>query len=276
VKRMPLTVADSTGADAVAGDTTHTIDVPQHQSNARLWAQRTVVISMWLVAVLLWRRYQTSNGLSAGGAAQEFIDSVEMAWWGIAAFVGVYLARPLVLFPASVLTIVGGVLFGPVVGVLVVVVAANSSAMIAYAVGRLLGRAPGDKTSDSVINRWASTMRDNSFETVLIMRFLFLPYDLVSYAAGALRIRWAPFLAATALGSLPGTVSFVLLGASLDHVDQGLAGLDTRALVASVVLFVASLAIARFVRRRQTAVASPNGSPSTTATTSTTQNRATP
>ena len=154
--------------------------------------------------------------------------------------------------------------------------------MIAYGVGRLLGRAPGARDeaamddSTSFVRRWSNRMRDNSFETVLIMRFLFLPYDLVSYAAGALRIRWAPFLAATALGSLPGTVPFVLLGASLDRVDKGLAGLDTRALIASVVLFVASLAVARFVRRRQTAVAGPNDSPSTTATTSTTQNRATP
>ena len=272
------------------GSTT-AIDVGQRQSNARVWAQRAAVVAMWLVAVLLWRRYQTSHGLSATGAAQEFIDNVEMAWWGIAAFIGVYLARPLVLFPASILTIVGGVLFGPVVGVLVVIVAANSSAMIAYLVGRLLGRAPGETSSGSVINRWASKMRDNSFETVLIMRFLFLPYDLVNYAAGALRIRWAPFLAATALGSLPGTVSFVLLGASLDRVDQGLDGLDTRALLASVVLFVASLAVARFVKQRQTAVtdmqvspSSTDGTPATetallatdTPPTPTTQDRATP
>jgi uncharacterized membrane protein YdjX (TVP38/TMEM64 family) len=241
----------------------------------RVWAQRVIVVALWLTAVLLWRRHQTSNGLSATDAAQQFIDSVELAWWGIAAFVGVYLARPLVLFPASILTIVGGVLFGPVVGVLVVVVAANCSAMIAYTVGRLLGRAPGHGAgtstptpdpSGSVINRWASRMRDNSFETVLIMRFLFLPYDLVNYGAGALRIRWAPFLAATALGSLPGTVSFVLLGASLDRVDQGLDGLDPRALVASAALFVASLAVARLVKQRQTAVADPDCLPSSTAT----------
>ncbi len=245
----------------------------------RVWIQRSVVVTLWLAAVLLWRRYQTSDGLSATGAAQEFIDAVDMAWWGVAAFVGVYLARPLVLFPASVLTIVGGVLFGSVVGVAVVIVAANSSAMIAYFVGRLLGRVPDsqDTSSETVISRWSARMRVNSFETVLIMRFLFLPYDLVNYSAGALRIRWGSFLAATALGSLPGTVSFVLLGASLDRVDQGLSGLDTRALGASVVLFVASITIARMVRRRQTAGAhhSPVPTLPPVSHTDTTQNRAT-
>lgn len=182
---------------------------------------------------------------------------------GVFAYIAVYLARPIVLFPASVLTVVGGILFGPVLGVAVVVVAANASAMIAYGVGRLLGRAPG--TSDaattseeaSLVRRWSSRMRDNSFETVLIMRLLFLPYDLVNYVSGVLRLRWLPFLLATALGSLPGTVSFVLLGASLDRVDEGLGGIDTPTLVAGIAIFVVSLLVARLLRRRRPEAAIP-------------------
>lgn len=209
-----------------------------------------------MVAVILWRRYQTSNDLGTADAAQRFIDNVDNAWWGIAAFVGVYLLRPIVLFPASVLTIVGGVLFGPALGVIVVVVAANTSALIAYGIGRTLGHPPRtdeddvDGTSVSFARRWADRMRSNSFETVLIMRLLFLPYDLVNYLSGVLRIRWAPFLLATALGSIPGTVSFVLLGASLDRVDQGLDGLDPVALVFGLVIFIISIGIARTLRHR--------------------------
>ena len=58
-------------------------------------------------------------------------------------------------------------------------------------------------------------MRDNSFETVLIMRFIFLPYDLMNYMAGFMRIHMRAFILATTLGSIPGTISFVLLGASV-------------------------------------------------------------
>jgi hypothetical protein len=46
-------------------------------------------------------------------------------------------------------------------------------------------------------------------------------------------------------------VSFVLLGASLDRVDDGLGGIDPVALVASVVIFVVSLVLARILRRRE-------------------------
>lgn len=223
----------------------------------RTWVQRAVVAAIWLVSFLLWRNYQTSNDLSTTQAGQRFIDTVDAAWWGILAYLGVYLIRPIVLFPASILTIMGGVLFGPVLGVIAVVVAANTSAMIAFGIGRLLGKAPGaddvaDESGESFVARWSNRLRENSFETVFVMRLIFLPYDLVNYVCGALRIRWTSFLLATALGSLPGTISFVLLGASLERIDQGVDGINPLAVVASVLIFVASIAISRILRKRQT------------------------
>lgn len=229
----------------------------------RIWIQRVLVVVLWLTIFLLWRNYQTTNDLSTTEAGQRFIDAVDAAWWGVLAYVGVYLVRPLVLFPASVLTVMGGLLFGPWLGVAVVVVAANTSAMIAYGVGRLLGHVPDPETAAvaaedgtpdenlSIVARWSQRLRDHSFETVFIMRLLFLPYDLVNYVCGALRIRWTSFLLATALGSLPGTISFVLLGASLEHVDQGLDGINPWAIVASVAIFVVSIVISRLLRKRQ-------------------------
>ncbi len=225
-------------------------------ASTRTWVQRGVVAAIWLAAFLIWRNHQTSNDLSTTQAGQRFIDAVEETWWGILAYIGVYLVRPVVLFPASILTIMGGVLFGPLVGVIVVIVASNTSAMIAFGIGRLLGRAPGidqdeAATDESFIAKWSTKLRENSFETVFVMRLLFLPYDLVNYACGAMRIRWTSFLLATALGSIPGTISFVLLGASLERVDMGLDGIDPLAIVASVAIFVISIVISRVVEKRQ-------------------------
>lgn len=218
--------------------------------------QRGAIIAVWVVLILLWRNHQTSNDLSTAEAGQRFIDAADAAWWGLAAYIGVYLLRPLVLFPASLLTIAAGVLFGPVVGVIAVVIGANGSALVAYTIGRLL-RSRGATTdgmpaaaldTGSLRARWEEQLRTRSFETVFVMRLLFLPFDVVNVASGALAIRVAPFVLATALGSLPGTISFVLLGASLDRIDEGLGGINPWAIVASVVIFVASLAIARAIR----------------------------
>lgn len=232
---------------------------PESRSSTIVWVQRAAVAGIWVAAIVSWQIHKSSNGLSTTETAQRFIDTVGGSWWGIFAYVLVYLARPIVLFPASILTIVGGILFGLVLGLLVVVLAANASAMVAYGVGRLLGHAPGTSNTvtgteaTSFVRRWSNRMRDNSFETVLIMRLLFLPYDLVNYVSGMLRLQWLPFLLATALGSLPGTVSFVLLGASIDRVDEGIGGIDPATLVIGLVIFVVSLALARLLRRRQPA-----------------------
>lgn len=234
--------------------TTHDDDRVSQGWNRRVVAQRVLVVAVWVGVLVAWRWYQVSNDLAPLEAAQRFIDAVDMTWWAIAAYVGVYLVRPIVLFPASVLTVVGGVLFGPIGGVIVVMLAANASAMIAYFIGRSLTRQAPDDAADrfktTLVGGWLDRLRENSFESVLIMRLLFLPYDLVNYASGLLRVQPVAFLTATAIGSLPGTVSFVLIGASLERVDDGFGGIDTIALVIGIVIFVASLIAARLLRRR--------------------------
>ena len=89
---------------------------------------------------------------------------------------------------------------------------------------------------------------------MLTLRFLFAPYDAVNYLAGALRLRPGPFVLATALGSVPGSFTFLLFGASIGDLsvlaDGRLPALDGRALAASAALFVASLLASRALRQR--------------------------
>ncbi len=213
--------------------------------------KRIIIVTAWASAVIGWVLYQRSTGLGTIGSLQSFIDIARGAWWAILAFVLVYSIRPLVLFPATLLTIAGGLLFGPVVGVIATIIGANASAMVAYWVARSLGFEPNeDPENAGLMRRWSAKMREESFVTVLLMRFAFLPYDFVNYAAGFLRIKPLSFLLATALGSLPGTVSFVLAGASITSLEDGPSGIDTNVLIASGAIFVISIIISRIVKSR--------------------------
>ena len=129
-------------------------------------------------------------------------------------------------------------------------------ASLAYLIGTFFGRGVlASESSDKPEGRlqgYADRLRRNAFETVLTMRFLFLPYDLVNYLAGFLRVRYAPFILATVLGSLPGTVAFVLFGASTDgDFSDGLPSINAGVLVASVAIFVLSLLGSRVLKRRE-------------------------
>lgn len=229
----------------------------------RVRLQRGVIVALWLVVIVFWIRYQRSEDLGFTDVAQRFVDAARGSWWAIPAFVGIFLLRPLVLFPPALLAIAAGVLFGPLLGVVVVLVALNASGTVAWALGRSLSNPaagssgpeePG-RSRGAGARRWAARIRANAFQTVLVMRLVMIPFDVVNYLCGYLRVRWTPFVTATALGVVPSTVAIVLAGASVDRLDQGVSGIDPRLLVASVVLVAVSLVVAWSLKRR-----SSNGS----------------
>lgn len=194
--------------------------------------------------------YAWRNGLTPIGAARVLVGFMGNGVAGALVFLAVYTVRPLILFPASVLTVGAGFVFGSVLGVVLTVVGSNASATVAYVTGRYFGE--GLVRSESAVRRYTRRLRENSFETVLTMRFVFLPYDLVNYLAGFLRIAPVPFILATALGSLPGTVAFVLLGASFEtDLAADTIGLDPRVLAASAVVFILGIAISRYFKLRE-------------------------
>ena len=237
---------------------------------ARHW-HKLAAATIWMLLIAFFWLYinqpvDAAEGaaLASGrrGAGQAIFDLIlfmQETVYGPVIFILLYTLRPLAFFSAALLTIAGGFLFGPLGGVLATVIGANLSASLAYVVGRVLGSGVLDQeNSAGVMRRYASRMRNNSFETILIMRFVFLPYDLVNYLAGFLHINYRPFILATILGSIPGTISFALLGATLSpngirnlFVSGELPGLDGRVLLASAAMFVVSLLLSRYFKRRE-------------------------
>jgi uncharacterized membrane protein YdjX (TVP38/TMEM64 family) len=215
--------------------------------------QRIVALLFWLALLGGYQWYASRNDLSPLQALAQVIDLLRSTTFGPILFIAIYTLRPLILFPATVLTLGAGLVFGPLWGIVYTIVGSNLSALLAFGVGRFLGAGvlDGEQTS-GVVQRYADRLRRNSFETVLIMRFVFLPYDLVNYLSGVLRINWKAFLLATAIGSLPGTIAFVLAGSSITgDLTDGLPGFDWRVFAVSVALLIISLAISRVVKRRE-------------------------
>lgn len=219
---------------------------------AQHW-QKVAAGMLWALLLAAYAAYAMINDLGPLDAGRAIVDLVQGSTFGPLIFILVYALRPLIFFSAAVLTLVGGFLFGPTWGIVFVVIGSNLSAMVAYTVGRYFGQGLlDDEESTGILQRYANGMRNNSFETIMIMRFIFLPYDLVNYMGGLLRIDWKAFLLATALGSIPGTIAFVLAGASLDwSAGGGLPTVKPWVLVTSAVVFVSSIALSRIYKRRE-------------------------
>ncbi len=217
--------------------------------------RRYAVLALWAVAVVGYVWYSRSRGLGAIDAAEELRSLLADHWWGVPLFIAAYVLRPIVLFPASVLTILGGIAFGFFWGVVLTVVASNLSTSASYAVGRYFA---SPALIDRLSGRLGSVIQraiDRPFETTLIMRLIALPFDAVAYVAGFAKLRFAPFLAGSAVGTVVGTVAFVGFGASIESLEDGTPSINPWLIVLSVLLTVGGIVVARFLRSRQ-----PDGS----------------
>jgi len=215
-------------------------------------AAKLIALGFWLLLIVAYYAYTQANNLTPLDAVQGLLDFFANSFWGMLIYIVVYTIRPLILFPATLISLAAGFVYGPLWGVMMVVIASNLSSSIAYLIGRFFGQGLLPEGQEgNWIARYTQRMRKNSFETVLTMRFIFLPYDLVSYLAGFMRIRYWPFILATALGSIPGTIAIVGFGASIERFDSGTPQFNPWTLAFSVGIFIASLALSRILKKKE-------------------------
>lgn len=231
-----------------------------HQTGwlARHW-QKLVAAVIWLALAGGFLGYSAATGRSATQTLSDLLDVLRTPF-GPLLYILLYTLRPLAFFSAIVISLLGGAIWGPIWGTLYVVIGSNMSATLAYVFGRAFGQGIlPEGTQDGargVINRYAERMRANAFSAILTMRLIYLPYDLVNYLSGLLRVPYRPFILATIMGSIPGTLTFVLAGASLDIADLfagrfSASAINPWTLAASVVLFVLGIVVSRVVQKSE-------------------------
>jgi len=135
-------------------------------------------------------------------------------FWAPLASVGLMTAHSFVPFPAEVIAVANGIVFGPWLGVLITWLGAMLGAVASYELARGLGPlakqrfVPGRYRSR--LDRFALNI---SVGSLLAARLLpIVSFNLVNYGAGLAGVPRLTFLWTTGLGILPLTVLSVLLG----------------------------------------------------------------
>jgi uncharacterized membrane protein YdjX (TVP38/TMEM64 family) len=224
-----------------------------NSNHSLLTRERKIAGVAWIFVIIAYGWYTRANDLTTIELTRKVIEWLAANPLGFFLYVILYMIRPLFLFPATFVTMAAGYLYGPATGIFYAIIASNLSSLVAYYIGRYFGSELIDQFSKyDLVNRYAQRLRKNSFETALTLRFLFLPYDLVSYFSGFLKISWRGFILATILGSIPGTISFGLIGAALDgDFTAPTEAININLLIASAVMFALSIAFSRWFRTRE-------------------------
>jgi len=146
-------------------------------------------------------------------------------WFPLVFFVAHALAT--VALPRLPFTLSAGLLFGPVTGIAVAISATTVSASLAFLLVRAIGRdAIAPRLTHPAVAAVDRRLARRGWLAVGSLRLIGpVPFPLVNYCAGVSSIRLVPYLIATAVGLLPGTIAVVVLGDALSgRTDPALVG----------------------------------------------------
>jgi uncharacterized membrane protein YdjX (TVP38/TMEM64 family) len=168
----------------------------------------------------------------------------------VAAFAAAYIVVTALSLPgATLMSVLGGFLFGPFLGTGVVVFAATIGAALIFSAART---ALGDSLRTKA-GPFARKMEDgfkrNAFSYLLLLRLIPLfPFFIVNIAPAIFDVKLRTFTLATFIGIIPGAFAFVSAGNGLGAVlasggDLELAGLLAKPEILTPIIALSALAL---------------------------------
>jgi len=135
-------------------------------------------------------------------------------------YIAVYTVAVAVSVPGAVfLTVAGGFLFGLALGASAAVIGATAGATVIFLIARTALGEPLLRRAGPRAAQLAQGFRDDAFSYLLFLRLVpAFPFFLVNLVPAIAGVRLAPFVAATALGVIPGALVYAFAGTGLDSV----------------------------------------------------------
>ena len=189
-------------------------------------------------------------GIAAVVVYRDQLDAAALESWlenaGMAApllFMLIYIIGTIFFFPGSILTLLGGALFGPVLGTFYNLTAATIGAMLSFLVARFLASGWVENKAGGRVKQLINGVEDEGWRFVAFVRLVPLfPFNLLNYALGLTRISFTQYSVATYIFMLPGAIAYTYLGYIGREAATG--GED---LIQKIMLAIALLAIVSFV-----------------------------
>ncbi len=157
------------------------------------------------------------------GLSVEFFQELIRSWgmWGVVTSIGLMILHSFVPFPAELLALANGMIYGPLWGTAITWIGAMLGASLAFALARSLGRpfvkGVVARKDWHHLDEWSG--RQGVYVILTLRLVPVIAFNLINYAAGLTRISWWAFLWTTGIGILPLTVVMVAMGDSLDRIS---------------------------------------------------------
>lgn len=133
---------------------------------------------------------------------------------------------------ATIMTLAGGFLFGAFVGTGLTVLGATLGAGAVFLIAKSALGETLKARAGPFLDRMAKGFQDDAFSYLLFLRLVpAFPFWAVNLAPALLGVRILPYIAATAIGIIPGTAVFSAFGAGLGEVFDSGAEVSLRSVI---------------------------------------------
>lgn len=177
-----------------------------------------VLVSVGVIALGWHRQLSFEQVARHHEALRAFIAMHEVQ--AVAAYVALYVVTVALSIPVGFyLTVIGGILFGVLLGGGAALISATTGAICIFLIARSAIGEYFVRWAGPAAEKLAKGFRADAFSYLLFLRLVpIVPFWVVNLVAALAGVRLATFAGATALGIIPATFIFAFFGAGLDSV----------------------------------------------------------
>lgn len=181
------------------------------------WLKLLVVLSLIFLVFVALRLLKIDFSRVSEEEFRNWVKSLGV--WGPIIYIIVYILRPLILFPAGVLSAAAGIIWGAGLGFLYLQIAANISSTAEFFLARSFGREIVGKHLKGKLVNLDEKIERHGFLTVLLIRLVpNVAWDIQNLSLGLTKVKFRDYFPATLIGIMPGSFAFVFFGSSLIKV----------------------------------------------------------
>ncbi len=169
-------------------------------------------------------------------------------------YIGFYIVATLFFLPGLPITVLSGIAFGPVWGVVYVWVGATIGVSLAFLIGRYVARDLVESwiSGNALFQKIDEKVEQEGWRILMFTRLTpIFPFNLQNYAYGLTNIKFPTYAIVSSIFMLPGTIAYVQIGGALVSGEGDLSKTLIYLSIAGVLILLVSL-IPKLFRKRQT------------------------
>ena len=194
--------------------------IPEQGQPKRRSVKPLIILALLVAAVI---------GIQVSGATeylqQERLQALIASYGALAPaiYILIYSLAPVLFLPGLPITIVGGIAFGPLWGVVYTIIGSTIGASLAFLVARYVARDwVASKLSGPKWSKLDTEVAQHGWKVVAFTRLIpAFPFNLLNYAFGLTKVSFVPYVVTSFICMLPACIAFIVFSSSLLGLIKG-------------------------------------------------------